>query len=1108
MYTIKKLLILFFIGLQIIANAQVLDMHFISPIKDKSFEKNNVSCIAQDSIGYIWIGTEHGLYKFNGSNLLSYHFKVSDTTSLVDNNIIQLYVDKKGDLWIVTMFGICVYQKTYDNFKYIANEANFAGLESLQVSSIQEDQAGEIYVATGNTVYKYDKSVGAFHVFYKIGEGSISQFIFDNNNNLWIAALGNWGLTFYNPSENKVERFTHDKNNSNSISSNSVKDIVLQGNLLWIGTDGTGVNSFNLETRKFKRYSLPDSYAGYTLKTYVDKDNYFWSCDLTGIKLYDKQNDYFLGYYGNTDDGTSLRSSVTSFFQDRQGNYWVGYSPGGVDMRVVPKGFQKYSDNPGKSWHFSGNNITAIEFDSNGNWWLGNGFNGIDIFNWQTGEINTYHYDSSDAFSLGKGGVSSIYRDRNNTMWIGTNFGGLQYYDRAKDRFYSYKNDPNDSSSIANNDVRSIVEDKEGNLWIVVHGKGIDRFNTKGSKFYHYNSANNNLANDWAYQVLFDSEENLWVATAWGISKLLKGEETFETSFYLPNDSNTISSNVINCLFEDSKNQIWLGTTGGLCKYRSETNNYQRFYADLLVESINAIEEDTKGNLWMSTNDGIIKFNPETKEILSFDESDGLLGGIYHVRSVAKGEDNNLFFGGIDGMTVFDPADLKFNTEKPEVIITGFNLFYEPVNTYGNNSVLKKHISETDIIELNSDQNIIGFEFIATNFINAEKNRFKYKLEGVDKDWVDNANSNVANYTQLQPGRYTFRVIASNNDNVWNNKGASLEILINPPWWQTIWFKIIVLFSVVFVLYLVIRQRMAKLIRQKTQLEEMVLERTNTLNEKNILLEKRQLIIESQSEELIVQAEELRVTAEDIEEKNIELTKINETKDKLFSIIAHDLLNPFNVILGFTDSLIENFETWDEKGKLEVLNYVKDSSESAFTLLENLLHWSRSQEGMIDFNPVFIDASQTINSVLEEVSSFALKKEVEIVNLFNDKLLKVYADEDMFRLICRNLLMNAIKFSNPKTSVFINAEPDYKKSYIRFSVSDHGVGMEKEKADNLFNSANKSSTRGTKGEKGVGLGLILCLDFVKAHKGEIWVESQINRGTTIFFTIPKSVGGK
>lgn len=1099
---------MFFVSLWLVGNGQVLDMSFTTPFNDKTFESKSIRSISQDQRGFLWIGTNEGLYCFNGKQLSAYYFNYSDSTSLVENNIKKIFVDKSGILWVGTNVGLCIYNQTLDNFIRIADENNYAGLENLQVSSIKQNQTGDMFVAVGSTINKYNRETGLFSEYFKVENGNINEFIFDENDNLWIAVSENGGLIFARKGGNNVEQFLFDPKNTNSISSNNVIDIALIDDRLWIGTYGAGVNALNIETRKVKRYIHDDPYSVYTRDVYVDNKQNIWTCDLTGLKLYDKQNDQFFGYYGNIENEYTLKSSVVCMYEDRQGNYWIGYNPGGVSLRSVPKGFEKYDKIESKLWHTSDNNITAIEFDASGDWWLGNGFNGINIFDRQNGTIKTYNYSSSDNYSLGQGGVACIYRDKKNTMWVGTNFGGLQHYNQSEDRFYSYRNNPDNGNSIANNDVRSIVEDSNRDLWIVTHGKGIDRFNKNSEVFYHYTNKQNNLSNDWVFQVLVDSNENLWAATAWGVGKLAKGESQFVNYIHSPNDTNSICDNQVNCLFEDSNNRIWLGTINGLCEYRKSTNDFVRYSVDMQGENISGIQEDKNGYLWVSTNEGITRLNPKTREVLNFDESDGLLKGAYNKNAVAKSENKTIFFGGLDGVSVFDPEQLVFNKEQPKVYITGLNLFYKPVNRYGEKSILKKHISETREITLKYDQNLISLEFVASNLINPEKNKYKYKMEGVDRDWVDSGSENVAVYSQLQPGKYTFRIIASNNDNVWNTDGASLKIVIQPPWWQTWWFKLVVSLSVILLLVLFVRQRMAKLIKQKNHLEEMVLERTNVLNEKNIILEKRQLTIENQSEELRLQSEELRVTAENIEEKNEELTEINATKDKLFSIVAHDLLNPFNVILGFTGSLIENFETWNNQQKLEALNYIKESSDNAFSLLENLLHWSRTQKGKIEFNPEPIVANVLIRDVLEEVSSFALKKEVEIVNLFQDDVLKFYADKNMLKLICRNLLTNAIKFSNPSGKVSVDLLPDYNQSFIRFSVSDQGVGMEKEKAENLFNFEKNSSTRGTNGEKGVGLGLILCFDFVQAHKGEIWVESQPNKGTKIFFTVPKSVAVK
>lgn len=1113
MFFIKTSLITFFLFFQIVAAAQVLDMQFTYPVTDKNFTGSNATTIVQDSLGFIWIGTKSGLFSYNGKKTTRYIYDISDTTSLISNDVNKLFVDKSGNLWVATNYGLCIYNKYYDNFNWKASEGNFAGLENIQISSVNQNSQGQIFVSAGQSIYTFNSE--RFEPFFKTEFGVINEFIFDKHDNLWIAASDNGGLTFYNLAENKVENFQHNKNDKNSLSNSTIRDIVLQDNKLWIATYGGGMNMLNLDTRIFKRYFPPDEYAGYVTYTYLDNDNNLWICDLTGIKLYDKQNDYFHGYYTIAENPTSIKSSAVAIFQGKQGNYWSIHAPGGLGLCTVQKGFNKYDKNPARFWHTSNNNITAIEFDSRGNWWLGNGFNGIDIFDWEMQKVRTYQYDGKNPFSLGKGGIACIYRDKSQTMWVGSNFGGLQFYNESEDRFYSYLNDPENPNSIANNDIRSITEDNDGNLWLVTHGKGVDKFDKSGKIFQHFTYSKNNLSNDWAFQVLIDSNENIWVVTAWGISKLRKGAETFQNYFQTA-DSNSINNNVVNCIFEDSKNQLWFGTEEGICRYNPELDNFTRFNPGFANNNINAIEEGPNHVLWISTTEGISSFNPESGFVINFDNSDGLINGSFQRRSVNKSTENQIFFGGVGGFIAFNPTELKYNTVKPQVVFTEFQLDYEPVKKYGNESVLKKHINYTDELILKHNQDLISFEFVATNLINAPRNRFKYMLEGADKDWIYSNTENKVTYSHIPPGKYIFKVIASNNDNIWNETEKSVKIRVLPPWWLTWWFKLAAFILVAFLILSIYYLRTASLQKQRNNLEHQVLERTTVLHEKNILLKKqaeklietnlllenRQKTIEFQKEELKLQAEELKATAENLEITNQELSQINATKDKLFSIIAHDLLNPFNIILGFTDELLLNFEKLDNEQKLKILGYLKDASDNAFKLLENLLQWSRSQKGSIEFSPKPTLVSELASEVINEVFHFALKKDLTIINQCNNESLQVFADDQMLKIILRNLIMNAVKFSYHGSKVIVEAT-DILKDFILFSVIDQGVGMEKDKLNLLFDLEKNESTAGTDGEKGVGLGLVLCHDFVELHNGKIWVESNPGKGSAFFFTIPK-----
>jgi signal transduction histidine kinase/ligand-binding sensor domain-containing protein len=1100
--------IVLFICLQLISAGQVLDMQFSDPINDPEFNSKDATSIVQDSLGFVWIGTTDGLYRYDGNKVLEYKFDLEDSTSLINNNIIKLYIDHSGVLWVATNYGLCFFEHEFNRFKRLATGENYKGLGGISITSINQDSKSNLYVSQGNSVYRLNPDKEFFERVFQVESGLINEFIFDEDDNLWMAVSEEGGLIFYNQQKKSSQEYTPE-NAPNSLSNFTVSDIVLQNNSqLWIGTYGGGVNLLNIETGKFKSYTPVDSYAGYITYTYVDKDNHLWICDLTGLKLYDKASDSFYGYYHFDDVKSSIKGSVVEIIQDQQGNYWTIHAPGGVGLRVVPKGFDIFSKNPYDYWHTSDNNISAINFDRYGNWWLGNGYNGIDVFHWESESIRTYHHNEKDPFSLGKGAIGCIYQDRKGLMWIGSNFGGLQYFNESEGKFYSYVNNPEDSSSIANNDVRSIAEDEEGNLWVVTHGKGVDRFNVSDNKFYHYNQEKNGLSNDWAFQVVFDAEQNLWVTTAWGVSKLPMGSEKFESYFFSPEDTNTINSNMVKCMFRDSKNQMWFGTSEGLCKYNAENNTFQRFVDGFVNLDICSIQEDNNNRLWISTSAGISMFDPFTGQVLyNFDSRDGLLEEGYHYRaSAANYERNTLFFGGQNGMTVFRPDSLVLNTTPPKALITGFLLFNQPVTSFGNNSVLTRNMVFTPDVELEYNQNTIGFEFTSTNYINAAKNTFMYRMDGVDRDWVESGPQNRATYSHLPPGQFTFSVKTFNNDNVSSRADTSITITIRPPWWRSWWFLSLLVLAMAGVVYLIILLRTLRLIRERKKLAQQVRKRTKKLHKRNrqlnsqaIKLSETNAVLLEQKELIERQTEELRVTAENLQAANRELTQTNATKDKLFSIIAHDLINPFNVISGFSGELIESFAILNEGQKLKFITYINESSKNAYNLLQNLLHWSRSQKGTISFDPVCLDLQPLLTQTLDEVSFLAKKKKIKIVNRIK-KGTKIYADEDMLSLIFRNLLMNAIKFSYENEKIYIDLdEPG--EGEILFSVEDHGVGMEAVKADTLFDTTENSSSDGTVGEKGTGLGLTLCAEFVAFHKGRIWAKSTKGKGSTFYFTI-------
>ena len=1102
MNTERIIIIILLFSLKI--QAQYLEMSFIDPFIDNDLSSKNINCITQDSTGYIWIGTRNGLNRFDGYHVNIYQHNYIDTTTLLSHDIRCLYADSKGRLWIGANTGLCLYNPLKDNFKRFSHVLDSCGLNGFEIITMNEDKFHNFYIANASSIFILDELSQEFKHVYTVDKGEISSFVFDNNNNIWIGTFKEGGLIKIEYKNQKVKKYFKEDHN-NSISNNSPVKLAVQNNKLWIATYEGGINCLDLSNEKFSYYLNDSEYEKYARFIYVDNNNRVWSSDITSLKIYDPIQDAFLGYYPNQSDPYSIKNLALGIFQDKQGNYWTYHANEGICLRAVPKGFNYFNTEENRFWYTNFKSISTICEDGDENLWMGNPSNGINIFRWSQTKIDYFSNNPNNPFSLGAGTIHIIYRDSKSNMWVGSHMGGLQYYDQINKRFVSYRHDNNNPKSIANNDIRSISEDDQGNFWIVTHGKGIDRLDTKTNTFQHYTKSNSNLSNDYAFQVLYNSKGDVWVATIWGLSVLKKGSLKFRNFYHYPDISTSISDNEINCIYEDSYGKMWFGTGKGLSLYNPEDSSFIQYKDGFDNSNIGSILIDESGMIWVGTPNGISSLDTSTNKVQNFDMSDGLISNEIFPRSAYKNKSNTFFFGGVNGLILFDPEKLVYNNTPPKVIIDKLKLSNKET-TPGNSDVLDKVVSLTKNITLTYDQKVITFGYTAFNYINPYKNRYKFKMVGFDKDWIDAGNTKEVTYTNLDPGKYTFQVIASNNDDVWNLDGASINLVILPPWWERFWFRILIVLLITgaFILFYLIR--VAQLRNQKSILEQLVKERTQELLEKNELLEKQtkdlndfNTLLEERQQHIEEQAEELKSQAEKLSRTNKDLEQANATKNKLFSIIAHDLKDPFNTILGFSDYLSDEFDSLDDKDKIKISKTIRNSSRKVHTLLDNLLKWSRSQTNALTLNKQEINVSEVINNSYGLFKENIENKKIEIVLNVPQKL-KVFADENTIQTVIRNLINNAIKFTPQKGTIQIKAEEN--KSSVIISISDTGLGMSQNEMDHLFQPEKIKVSIGTNGEKGSGLGLLICKEFIDLNNGKISVSSKPGKGSTFSITLP------
>lgn len=1075
----KRLGVLLFIFKAfLVVHAQQPNIEFkpFAPLSDITSSKASV--IVEDSVGYLWIGTEEGLYRFDGQTIYPYTKDPNNPRSLPSNGVINLVMDPDNNLWIGTKTGICKYNREYNDFSNVPDTSKMNGFNNCFIKTFTFNKAGQLFIAYNKVVYKYVQSECRFVKVVKIDRGDISAMVFDHQDNLWIGNLSNGGLFCYDFQKKQLIPFLNNPLNSQSLSINEVKTLAISGNTLWIGTIGKGIDTYNFTEKKFKHYQFPRKLDNYINSIFISRDDKAWVCTLSNFKLYNPQGDYFYDYYHDINNPYSVGRSLQGVYEDRAGNLWNIHAFGGIRLARHYAPFQSNGTHSAQLMFSSEKEITAIAFDKAGQRWTFNPSLGLNIVNDKTGRSTYIKYDKNNPRSIADGVIFSIFKDSNNQMWVGSYIGGLKKYNPRSNDFDTYWHNPKDTLSISGNDIRAIDEDSNGDLWLATHRQGIDRFDRKKKIFVHYNSKNNKLCDQYTNHVFVDSKDNVWVATAVGLGFLPKGQKLFKNYFHVKNDPHSISDNEIQVIYEDKKHTIWIGTNDGLNKFDRATGHFTLYSAGLKKTRISSILSDNNNNIWVSTSTSISMLDTATSRFINYNQDYGVHSKEFFDRACAKDSSGNMYFGGSDGFDFFHPDSIKKENKPLKVILTDFKLFNQSISCRADSQIIDKHISYAKKIFLEYFQNSISFHYQAISLTDGHTVEYCYKLDGFDKNWVYADKERVANYTNLNPGDYTFRVKAKYENGEWGPNETTIGLKVHPAWWMTIGFKIIMILMLISFIYIYVFLRTKRLHNQREKLTELVAERTREIEHKNDLL---------------------RQQAHSLVEKNEQLNNLNATKDRLFSIISHDLRGPFNVILGFQNILVNEYPQCSEEERIDMVRKTYSTSQKVFNLVENLLSWARIQTSSIRYDPIALDVSQTIIEKMDLYRDIAEAKGIRFITEFEEGLV-AWADINILEAVLRNLVHNAIKFTPSGGTIEIRAL--HQNEEIMISVADSGVGMNLQQVESLFIPEKVVTINGTGGEKGSGLGLLLCKDFVEMNKGKISVVSKWGKGSTFSFTIP------
>ncbi len=789
--------------------AQNNPVHFESLSLQKGVSLNLTYSMIQDRKGYIWFATMYGLVKYDGQEYTTYRNDPRDSTSISFDDIISIFEDSQGYIWAGTWGGgLNKYDPETGKFsRYLYNKNNPDGICDNIVWSINEDKSGNIWVGTQRG--GIDKITTTKMVHYQNVEGdenslpsnSIMKIFVDKDGTVWVGTQK--GLAKYLPVSDNFQNYIYDEGSKNT-SVNNIHDIMRDSKNRLIVATSAGLYTLNKSSKKLEPILKDKSnllVSTPVLRLAEDKSHNIWA----GTSYYGlikiiqgEANNTEIFKHSFENKNSLVGNRVISLMVDKAGVLWASAYQAGISKIIDRKqNFTHYSYSPNDQNSPGTYYITFFTSDEKGNVWIV-GYNSVlTKFNPVTNKFKRFPLIQSYPKKNNSFLISSLALDKN-YLWIGTTK-GILLFDINKEKQIEVPADIKKKSDMAFGNITYLLLTSDHKLWAGVYEKCVFYFDLDDRNSGHYINPNNELADYWKNiaQVIYeDKKHDIWVGSLGGLLKLDRSTGKFKTYSHNLSDPESLSNNYVYFLTEDSKDNFWVGTSNGLNKFDKGKDIFTTYdEKDGLPNNvIMSILEDSNSNLWISTNKGISRFDVENKSSKNFSVNDGLSSNIFFAQSALKTKNGRFFFGGNDGFTSFYPSQIKLNNYIPPVYITKVKAGKDIGNLENIYQAGSKIISSFN-------KNFFEIKFASLDFTNPAKNIYKYKLDGIDENWVYSGNNNTAVYTDLLPGTYKFQVMGSNSDGVWNEKPATMELIITPPFWRTWWFSTITFLLILSLIY-------------------------------------------------------------------------------------------------------------------------------------------------------------------------------------------------------------------------------------------------------------------------------------------------------------------
>jgi ligand-binding sensor domain-containing protein/signal transduction histidine kinase len=1152
--------------------------------------QSSVYAIVQDHKGFLWFGTEDGLNRYDGYTFTVYRHDPQNTSSISANFIHALMEDSTGVLWVGTeMGGLNRFDRRAEAFTaYRHDPHNPSSLSDDGVFALCQSRDGAIWVGTANGLNRLDARTGKFtrfvhnpHNANSLSSNRVTALCEDRNGSLWVGT--NAGLNRFNARTGTWTQYNH-TTQPTGLSSDVVRALHQdRDGDVWIGTWGGGLNMLNTRTGTIRSYTLPRrAGGGYRVGNDANNDihnglsksiggNVVWdvrqdaagllwiATEDGGLSIFNKQTETFAIYRQELSNARSLSvNMVRALCQDNAGSVWVGTGGGGIN-KFDPRAhrFLSYRQEANNPNSLTNNIVRALYEDTKGVVWIGTEGGGLNAFDRRTGLFTAYRTQASynnkntaltkfakpatksvnstrnrarsraRSSTIHHDVVRAIFEDHDGALWIGTGGGGLNHFQPRTGVWTAYRHDKTDVRSLGSDFIRVVYEDHTGTLWIGTEGGGLNAFDRRTGHCTRYTFKPDD-AHSLSHPVVLSLCEDrfgvLWVGTLGGLNKFNRANGTFERYLSKPGDPRSLSSNNIRCLLEDKAGNFWVGTWGGgfhLFDRSTGTCTVFREKDGLPNDAVYGMLEDAHGNLWLSTNKGIARFTPATRKFRVYNARDGLQSNEFNSAAYHHGRSGRMYFGGVMGFSEFFPDSIHDNTFVPPVILTGLKKFNKPVR-------LNTELSEMQELVLPHSDNVLTLQFASLSFTCSEKNSYKYILEGFDKDWIEAGSQREAVYTNLDAGTYRFRVIASNNDGVWNEQGATLRIVVMPPWWNTLWFRAVAVVSLVSSGGAWMLTRVRRVQAQNRRLERLVAERTAALAESNGHLSVANHEIQQHLQTLSEQSWEIATINTQLHARNQELERLNKEKNEFLSIAAHDLKNPLTSIVLSTEIIRSSASTISPAKLMEKVATITTTAIRMRDIINDLLGTNALETGALTLYSSVFDVALLVQEVVQDYTARAAQKHITLlIESSGDASTEedtdasrscVYADMSKTREVLDNLVSNAIKYSPAHRRVWVcivtqaqavqaaqeRAAQPVNAQCVLVTVRDEGPGLTTSDQAHLFKRFTRLSARPTGGEHSTGLGLSIVKKLAEAMNGAVWCESTAGEGATFVVQIPKA----